>query len=55
MGKQARLKYPRRGARRLEQPRERGKPVLDWTPPAEWLADGDDGDDYQREGEYEPE
>ena len=51
MGKQARLKYPRRGSHRLEQPRERGKPVLDWTPPPEWLADdtGDVDDDKEEE------
>ena len=44
MGKQARLKHPRRGAHRLEVGRDRAKPILvdddgrPWAPP-EWLAD----------------
>ena len=44
MGKQARLKHPRRGAHRLEVGRDGAKPILVgddgqvWAP-AEWLVD----------------
>ena len=38
------LRHPHRGSHRLEQPRERDKPIFDWVPTAEWLADEAEAD-----------